>query len=127
LDNGNLAENFLQSLVSSPLKRYSLFARATYDVTDTMQAFVQGNFTTVDVDQVLQYSPSTLGWGAMVPNDGRAIPAELQLLLDSRPDPTAPWALSRDLDFIGPRGSSNQNRMLQIIAGVEGEIGEGNW
>lgn len=127
LENGNLAENFLQSLVSSPLKRYSLFARSTYDLTDTMQAFVQGNFTSVDVDQVLQYSPSTLGWGAMVPNDGRAIPAELQLLLDSRPDPTAPWALSRDLDFLGPRGSSNQNRMLQIITGIEGEIGEGNW
>jgi hypothetical protein len=89
LSNGNLAERFLQSLVSSPLERYSLFARSTYDLGENIQAFVQGNFTSVQVDQVLQYSPSTLGWGAAVPNDGRAIPAELQLLLDSRPMPEA--------------------------------------
>jgi iron complex outermembrane recepter protein len=127
LENGNLAENFLEGLISSPLERYSVFARSTFALADSVRAFVQGNFTSVQVDQILMYSPSTLGWGASVPNDGRAIPPDLQTLLDSRPDPTAPWALTRDLDFIGPRTSENRNRMFQILTGVEGTIGATDW
>jgi iron complex outermembrane receptor protein len=139
--NGNLTGNFIEGLVSSPLERYSVFARSTYEVTDNMQAFVQGNFTSVDVDQVLAYSPSTQFWGASIPNDGRAVPAELQTLLDSRadfdpdgPGPAPlligrdqPWTLTRDTDFLGPRTSDNRNRMFQIMTGVEGDIGETEW
>jgi iron complex outermembrane recepter protein len=139
LSNGNLSGNFIEGLVSSPLERYSLFARASYELTDNMNAFVQGNFTSVDVDQVLAYSPSTQFWGASIPNDGlRTIPSELQILLDSLPpvDPDgpgpapagpAPWTLTRDTDFMGPRTSDNRNRMFQILTGVEGDVGDTEW
>jgi outer membrane receptor protein involved in Fe transport len=125
--NGNLTGNFIEGLVSSPLERYSVFARSTYGVTDHMNAFVQGNFTSVEVNQVLAYSPSTQFWGASIPNDTRAVPAELKTLLDSRPNPAAPWTLTRDTDFLGPRTSDNLNRMFQIMTGVEGDIGETEW
>lgn len=139
--NGNLTGNFIEGLVSSPLERYSVFARSTYELADHMNAFVQGNFTSVEVNQVLAYSPSTLFWGASIPNDHlRTIPSELQILLDSRtfdpdgPGPipatsgaAMPWTLTRDTDFLGPRTSDNRNRMFQIMTGVEGDVGETEW
>ena len=123
-NDGGIGENALFGLVSSPLERYSLFGRAVYDISDNIQGFVQGNFTSVSVDQILFYSPATLGWGATIPRDGRALPADLNRLLDGRADPTAPWALTRDLDFIGPRTSDNDTTVYQIQTGVLGDLGE---
>ena len=63
-NDGGIGQNSTFALASSPLERYSLFGRAVYDITDNIQGFVQGNFTSVQVDQILFYSPATLGWGA---------------------------------------------------------------
>lgn len=124
---GTLAANWMDQLVSTPLKRYAAFASATYELSDNMNAFLQANVSQMQVDTVLTYAPATSQWAATIPRDGRPIPAELAALLDSRPDPNGPYTLSRTLDFAGPRSTRNNTEMYQIMAGIEGEIGASSW
>jgi outer membrane receptor protein involved in Fe transport len=57
--NGSLEEGSPRSYASTPLTRYSAFGRATYELTDTISAFVQGSFVMSDVDTVLFPTPLT--------------------------------------------------------------------
>src|SRR5690606_8275571 len=51
--NGNvLGQTNPDSLVSSPLERYSMFGRAVYGINDQLRAFAQGTFSKVEVDSV---------------------------------------------------------------------------
>jgi iron complex outermembrane receptor protein len=128
MTNNALGQPEREGLISSPLERYSLFARGTYAITDGISAFVQGNLSSFQVDQVLTYAPATSFWGALVPRDAdHPIPDELAELLDSRDDPAAPWMLERVLDFMGPRRSSNTATMYQVMAGLQGDLGLRDW
>lgn len=124
---GTLSQNNIRNMVSSPLDRYSMFAKAQYDITDNVTAFIQANFSELEVNQVLAYSPASSLWAATVPRDGRALPAELEALLASRPDPDADWTMERVLDFMGPRRSHNESSVYQVMAGIEGSLGDSSW
>src|SRR5690606_20740928 len=124
---GIVAANNLNQIITTPLKRYSLFGRANYDVTETTNVFLQVNMTQTQVDTILNYAPATSQWAATVPVDGRPVPPQLQMLLDSRPNPTAPYSLSRNLDFAGPRATRNNTDVYQLLAGIDGKVGIANW
>jgi iron complex outermembrane receptor protein len=127
-NNGALGQPERDGLASSPLTRYSVFARGTYNFNDNVSAFMQGNLASSRVDSILTYAPATSFWGAMVPRDAaHPIPQELATLLDSRPDPNAPWQLERVLDFAGPRSSTNNSDVYQVLAGLQGNLGLGDW
>src|SRR5690606_24189965 len=51
----------------------------------------------------------------------------LNALLDSRPDPAAPWSLFQVLDYNGPIEPVNTNNVWQILAGLEGSLRDGDW
>jgi outer membrane receptor protein involved in Fe transport len=138
--DGFLEQSTFEGLLSSPLDRRSAFGRATYAINDNLQAFAQANYTAVDTRQVAGYIPAITVWQAVIPNDGRALPRDLQTLLDSRTvrlnssgqpiantGPTAPWVLYRGLDFIGPERSTNQTDMYQTMFGVEGSLPQLDW
>ena len=73
----------------------------------------------VEVIQRGGLPPAITVWQAgNVPRDGRALPAALNALLDSRPDPTAPWSLFQVLDYNGPIEPVNTNNVWQILAGL---------
>ena len=58
------------------------------------------------------------------------VPDDLATLLDSRPDPDAPWLLNRVQDYLGvPRATDNEGRTFQLMAGVTGDIPgiDGTW
>ena len=63
--NGSLEEGSPRSYASTPLTRYSLFGRSTYELTDKMSAFAQGTFVMTNVDTVLFPTPLT---GVAVPH-----------------------------------------------------------
>jgi outer membrane receptor protein involved in Fe transport len=126
--NGALGQPDRTGLVSSPLQRYSIFARGTFDINDNVSAFFQGNLSSIKVDSILGYAPATSFWGASIPRDAaHPIPAELATLLDSRTNPNASWQLERVLDFAGPRRSTNDSSVYQVLAGLQGELGLGDW
>ena len=85
--------------------------------------YVQGNFTHSKVVTNAAYSPALSQWNATIPRDGRALPAQLNALLDARPNPTAPWALEMGfVDFSGTRKNYNSDDVYQLLAGIEGEF-----
>ena len=100
---GTVSANNLNTIVTTPLERYSVFGNAHFDVNDHVTAFLQANMSSMTVDTLLNYAPATSQWAATIPVDGRPIPAQLATLLASRPNPTAPYTLARTLDFAGPR------------------------
>lgn len=124
---GALSLNNLDQLLSTPLERYSMFARANYDVSENINVFLQANYTHMQVDTILNWAPATSQWAATIPRDGRAIPAQLATLLDSRPNPSGPYTLSRALDFAGARSTRNNTDMFQVLAGVEGDLWDTGW
>ncbi|HXR51201.1 MAG TPA: TonB-dependent receptor, partial [Steroidobacteraceae bacterium] len=126
-NNGSIAANNLNQALTTPLDRYSIFGNAHFDITEHTTAFLQANMSSMQVDTVLTYAPATSQWNATIPVDGRPIPAQLAQLLASRPNPTAPYTISRTLDFAGPRTSQNTTDMYQVLAGLEGDLFKTDW
>lgn len=126
--NGDLQQFFTEGYLSTPLERHSVFVRGTYDLADNLTAFAQANYTRVDVTQRGGIPPAITVWQAPnVPRDGRALPAALNTLLDSRPNPTAPWALFQVLEYNGPIEPVNTNDVWQMMVGLQGELFDGDW
>lgn len=128
--DGSVAQQYRDGALSTPLQRRSGFGKARYEISDSLTVFAQANFSRTEVDTFSAGPPPAVGgnWGVLVPNDGRqAIPAALQQLLDSRPNPNATWQLNRGLDFLGQFGPSNSSDVYQITTGLEGTIDSLDW
>ncbi|MEJ0037706.1 MAG: TonB-dependent receptor [Gammaproteobacteria bacterium] len=117
-------QNFnADTLASLPLTRYSAFANATYNVTDSIQFFTQLQYT--------HYNSTTVGGGPVAANTWRAdiprdaahpVPAAFATLLDSRPDPNGDWAFNKDLSFMGLGTVDHTNDVYQLTAGLRGSL-----
>ncbi len=140
VSNGNLQQVFTEGFISTPLERHSVFMRGNYDLNDNLNAFVQANYNNVAVVQRGGLPPAITVWQAgNVPRDGRALPAALNALLDSRGTvatntgataaerANAPWSLFQVLDYNGPIEPVNTNNVWQVMAGLEGSLMEGDW
>jgi outer membrane receptor protein involved in Fe transport len=137
--NNALAQPDRTPLASSPLDRYSIFARGNFTFNDHVSAFIQGNLSSIHVEGILGYAPATSFWGAPVPRDAaHPVPTELAVLLDSRTraNPSGgapisaanePWQVERVLDFVGPRSSTNDSTVYQVLAGLQGDLGLADW
>lgn len=127
LANGDLDLTFTEGFLSTPMERHSLFLRGHYDVTDTISAFAQANFSQIEVGTNGGIPPAITVWQAPIPRDGRDLPADLNDLLDSRADPTADWSLYQVLNYNGPIVPENTSNVWQIMLGLEGELFDGDW
>jgi len=135
--NNALAQPDRTPLASSPLDRYSIFARGNFTFNDHVSAFIQGNLSSIHVEGILGYAPATSFWGANVPRDAdHPVPPELAVLLDSRTRVVngqtvsaadEPWQVERVLDFVGPRSSTNDSNVYQVLAGLQGDLGLADW
>jgi outer membrane receptor protein involved in Fe transport len=54
-------------------------------------------------------------------------PPELNALLNSRPNPNAPWDLSRNLNFLPQRQTDNTNTTYQLTFGLDGKLPIRDW
>ena len=61
-----------------------------------------------------------------MPASNPFIPADLRLLLDSRPDPDAPFEFLKRMTVNGPRVQENNYDMYQLTAGARGRL-PGDW
>jgi outer membrane receptor protein involved in Fe transport len=67
LTNGTVAENQPFSLVSTPLERHSIFGRGRYEVADGVEVYAQGNFVKSITRTIMQWSPASGAWNALIP------------------------------------------------------------
>jgi outer membrane receptor protein involved in Fe transport len=61
--------NTLFTMLSLPLKRYSMFANAHYDINDHITAYVQGEFVENETSTILGSNPAVNQWGVSIPYD----------------------------------------------------------
>jgi outer membrane receptor protein involved in Fe transport len=129
LANGTLSPNSVPGYLSSPLERYSLFANAYYDVTDSITFYVQGNFDQNETaTEIIGYSPAFNQWSVSIPRDAaHPVPTELATILDGRPNPAAPWQFYKQLDYLGPRQISTNTYTYELLAGLRGDLGFRDW
>lgn len=132
-----LDQAYTGGYASIPLERHTFFGHGTFNFNDNVTAFAQGTFTHSEALTRGGLPPAITTWQVAIPRDGRPLPAALNALLDSRVvDPTkpagttgpnAPWNLSQVLDYNGPINLDNNSDVWQLMAGLNGKLGLGDW
>jgi len=127
LANGDLDQSFIDGYVSTPLTRYSIFGRGTYDINDNVSGFMQMNYNNVKVTQRGGLPPAVTIWQAPIPRDSRTLPAALNTLLASRAQPNADWSLYQVMDYNGPVQPVSTSNVWQLTAGLQGKLPFKDW
>ena len=121
--NGAISSNNTSLYLILPLTRYNLLARGNYEINDNIGVFAQGLFTHTETFTRNEPSPAVGGWTVnldpTIIDDG-LLPAELQTLLDSRPDPDAPFQLQSLL--FDDRETFTDVTTYTLTAGLEGSF-----
>ncbi len=135
--DGQLKQNFLDATAVLPLKRDNFLTRGNYDFNDYVSFFGQAMFSKVETQTSQAPAPSVNGWSAVVPVDGRALPAALATLLASRvvdpanpttTGPNAPWKLVFDLaGVLGNRVATVDVFTYNMQGGLQGKIPNSTW
>jgi len=132
----DLVNNQAAGYISLPLKRYSLFANAYYDITPDITAYVQGNFNQIKTEtKGANSTASYLQWGTAVPFDSATcglavnhpVPTALCNVLRSRPAPNDPWELVQPLLGAASVMTRNTNTSYEMLVGLRGNFSFGDW
>jgi iron complex outermembrane recepter protein len=102
-----------------PLERTSAFGRLSFDLADSLRLYADGLYGDYSVDQ--QLAPTT-AIQMTLPRGNPYIPADLGLLLDSRPSPGANLLWFKRISELGPRISQNEYSVYQGTVGVDGYL-----
>lgn len=108
--------------VSTPYKRINVFARASYDVTDSMKLWVDARYNRMSSD--FTFFPDTPIAVIMPDNAFLTDAARAQL---ATAGVAGPFVLGRILDDVGPDRFLNyryKRQNMEIAAGVDGSIGD---
>jgi iron complex outermembrane recepter protein len=130
LSDGSLAtNNNPDGPLSAPLRRYSFFGNATYEINDYIGAQLQGYFVRTESNQSFGTpTPAVNQWGVTIPYDAaHPVPPELATLLNSRPDPTAAWQLNTFPYYIGNRRTDDYSDTYQMSLDFNGQLGVKDW
>lgn len=108
-----------------PLQRWNVSGFGTFALGESVEAYAQAFLTSYEVTSTLAPTPAT---GLEIPVTNPFIPDDLADILASRPDPTARFNYRQRMLGVGPRETSDQYDVYQLLAGVRGKLGAGwNW
>jgi len=106
-----------------PLERDSVFLRATWRPGGGTEAFLQAMYAEYAAERRLGPSESGI---LLMPPTNPYVPADLERLLASRPNPAAPFRVLKRMTMLPSRVATNDRELLQVTAGVEGPLA-GDW
>lgn len=111
-----------------PLRRYSTFGAANYKITGHVEAYAQALYT--NYSATFGIAAPVLGGSsgqqAPIPVTNPFIPSDLAALLASRPNPTAPFYLTKRLDDVGLREQTDKYNVYQLLGGLRGDLPKGD-
>jgi len=127
--NGSVTFNSnLNSYASIPLERYSAFGYGEYEITPSITAYGQVMFTHTDATTGGIPLPAANAWSVPIPRDAaHPIPQALADVLDTRPNPDAPWTYATSLTILGDPRTENNSDVYQFLVGLRGDVGLGDW
>jgi outer membrane receptor protein involved in Fe transport len=110
--------------LQTPIERYTAFFNASYDLSDTVEAYVQVNHMEYDS------SYSRGGWSggstaplALIPVTNPFVPADLRTILASRPNPNTPFNFTFSTSRIGDTKYEFGYDLNEFMVGFRGELG----
>jgi iron complex outermembrane recepter protein len=104
-----------------PLERTSGFGRLSFDLSDSIRIYADGLYGDYSVSQQLAPTPADT---LFMPRSNPFIPADLAVLLDSRPVPDANFFWAKRMSELGPRISDNDYSVYQGTVGVDGYLSD---
>ncbi len=125
---GTMGQNNTRLQLVLPLTRYNFLARGNYEVNDWVGVFGQAQFSHVSTATRNEPGPITGGWGVNIDPtklDQDQLPADLWTLLNSRADPTAPFAMTALMPQ--DRETFTDVTTYNLVAGLEGRIPGSDW
>lgn len=116
-----------QTIIVNPVDRKSAFSKFDYEFTPNFTLY--GQFMYVDSDVYTESGGSLTQFGTLttVPVTNPFIPASLQALLATRPNPTAPFTWNGRYVGIPYKGWDEMYTTAQYLAGLKGELPFGDW
>lgn len=131
-----------ESYLSGPLERYSFFGKSNYKISDNVEVFGQGFYTTYKTTGVQPAGLLDNFWALRIPRDAaHPVPTSLDYLLESRGAPVGtyigadgathirgsaaatPWTYGGSSSFAGPLVKESTNQVYQVLAGIKGDLG----
>jgi outer membrane receptor protein involved in Fe transport len=145
---GNLDQAITEGFASIPMERHSLFARGTFNFSDSVSAYAQLGYNTSEVlTRSFGFPPAVTIWQASIPRynsatpgspqDSTWLPPALLTLLNSRvvnpaapagtTGPNANWSLYQLMDYTGFEVAHNTTDVWQGLAGLQGKLPVRDW
>ncbi|MGC1457015.1 MAG: TonB-dependent receptor [Steroidobacteraceae bacterium] len=138
--DGELGYNNQIPNLTIPQTHWQSLATARYNITDSITAYTQAQFSRTYTEA--EGSPSglfsvwelTIPYGSWdnpsSPNFGtppagstfNPVPQALANLLSSRPNPNMPWSYGGSNSYFGPYSTDTTSSVYQLTAGLRGEI-----
>jgi outer membrane receptor protein involved in Fe transport len=125
---GGIGTNNTNLYLILPLTRYNMFMRGNYEINDWIGVFAQGLFSHVSTYTRNEPGPAVTGWSVDIDPtklDDGILPDALDALLDSRPNPNAPFTVQALL--FDDRETFTDVTTYNMIAGFEGSIPGTDW
>jgi len=123
----NMLWGWNRGRIQNENERYSLFGRVDYQITPEIDFFLQGSLTSYESEGTFNPTLAGLAYALSAPVTNPYIGADFAHILASRPNPTADFALWKDLDFAGERLQSYAYNVYQFIGGLSGQVGYKDW
>ncbi len=133
----NKDQNYLQL----PMERYSLFGSSTFDLTDTIEFYVDLRYSEIQTLSIANQQQFFNIWGINMPYNPlyddpdspefgqgpsgfahHPVPAALADLLNSRPDPDATWTYEGGMHYLPPYRTQTTSNIYQLSGGLRGEF-----
>ena len=106
-----------------PLNRNVLYARTSWDFTDNLKAYVEGNYGDANYEYQIGSYDQNLGSTALtIMPDNAFLPASLQAKMNGKP-----FTLNKYFADLPRTWVQNLNQTIRAVAGLEGRIGTWNW
>ncbi len=143
--NGSLAYiNKEDSYLQLPMERYAIFGSSTYNLTDTLEFFMDLRYSETEITATGNDSSFFSIWNINMPYNHlyddpdsaefgqgpfgfahHPVPAELADLLNTRPDPDGTWSYQGAFEYMPPYQTVTTSNVLQASGGLRGEFGSG--
>jgi iron complex outermembrane recepter protein len=112
--------------IQSQMERYQAFGRVDYELTDSISAYTQFNYTTYSQDSIVNTTLSNNIYLQNIPYNSYFVPQDLRTILASRARPTDDFQYYKAWNAIGNRGQTFEYDVWQLLFGLTGKVGIGD-
>lgn len=114
--------------LQTPITRYNAFARASYEIADDVEAYLQFNHVEYSSNYSRPgYSAGSVAPLATIPLSNPFVPADLRAIAASRPNPNAPLNFTFSTNRVGRTNYDFDNQVNEILVGARGKIPSLGW